>query len=105
MQDVDFSRTIASFFGLREELCGNPAEEKPMTERVTRSGLQVAIVLKDLLENDIAPGTGIAPAHFWAELAEIVKDFLPRNRELLAKRDALQEQLDTWYQELSLIHI
>ncbi|MCS5574905.1 MAG: malate synthase G, partial [Pseudomonadales bacterium] len=64
----------------------------------TRSGLQVALVLNDLLENDIAPGTGIAPAHFWAELAEIVKDFVPRNRELLAKRDALQEQLDTWYQ-------
>ncbi len=70
-----------------------------MTERVTRSGLQVALVLNDLLENDIAPGTGIAPAHFWAELAEIVKVFVPRNRELLAKRDALQEQLDTWHQE------
>ena len=72
---------------------------EPMTERVTRSGLQVALVLNDLLENDIAPGTGIAPAHFWAELAEIVKVFVPRNRELLAKRDALQEQLDTWHQE------
>ena len=70
-----------------------------MTERVTHSGLQVAKVLNDLLESEIVPGTGVEPAHFWAELAAICDEFVPRNRELLAKRDQLQEQIDTWHQE------
>ena len=70
-----------------------------MTERVLRSGLQVAGVLDELLEKDIAPGTGVDPAHFWAELAAIAEDFVPRNRELLTRRDHLQEQIDAWHQE------
>lgn len=70
-----------------------------MTERVLRSGLQVAGVLDELLEKDIAPGTGVDPEHFWAELAAIAEDFVPRNRELLARRDHLQEQIDAWHQE------
>jgi len=73
--------------------------EKSMTERVLRSGLQVAGVLDELLEKDIAPGTGVDPAHFWAELAAIAEDFVPRNRELLTRRDHLQEQIDAWHQE------
>ena len=68
-----------------------------MTERVTIGGLQVATVLQELLENQIAPGTGVEPAHFWAELETILNEFVPRNRELLAKRDALQAQIDEWH--------
>ncbi len=68
-----------------------------MTERVTIGGLQVATVLQELLENQIAPGTGVEPAHFWAELETILNEFVPRNRELLAKRDALQVQIDEWH--------
>ena len=70
-----------------------------MTERGIQSGLQVATVLNELLEKEIAPGTGIAPEHFWSELAEILKDFVPRNRTLLAKRDELQEKVDSWHND------
>ncbi len=64
---------------------------------MTIGGLQVATVLQELLENQIAPGTGVEPAHFWAELETILNEFVPRNRELLAKRDALQAQIDEWH--------
>ena len=70
-----------------------------MTERVSQSGLQVARMLNDLLEKEIASGTGISPAYFWAQLAEVVKDFVPRNCALLAERDTLQEQLNDWHKE------
>ncbi len=70
-----------------------------MTDRVTIGGLQVATVLNDLLENDIAPGTGVDPAHFWAEFEAILGEFVPRNRELLAKRDELQEKIDAWHRD------
>lgn len=70
-----------------------------MTDRVTIGGLQVATVLSDLLQNDIAPGTGVDPAHFWSEFEAILNEFVPRNRELLAKRDELQEKIDTWHRD------
>lgn len=70
-----------------------------MTERTTVGSLQVANVLNDLLVNKIAPGTGVEPAHFWSELASILEEFVPRNRELLARRDELQAQIDAWHRD------
>jgi malate synthase len=68
-----------------------------MTDRVLISGLQIAPVLHRLLENDIAPGTGIAPAHFWQSLASLVETLGPRNRALLQRREELQAQIDAWH--------
>jgi len=68
-----------------------------MTERVTRSGLQVATPLAELLENAIAPGTGVDPADFWQALAGLIADFGPRNRDLLAIRETMQQQIDDWH--------
>ena len=70
-----------------------------MTERTTIGRLQVANVLKDLLENEIAPGTGVDSAHFWKELEAILDEFVPRNRALLQKRDRMQEQIDAWHRQ------
>ena len=60
-------------------------------------GLQVAASLHDLIEKDIAPGTGIEPDAFWASLEAILKDLAPRNRALLEKRDSLQARIDEWH--------
>ncbi|MDO8861417.1 malate synthase G [Haliea sp. E1-2-M8] len=68
-----------------------------MTERITEGGLQIAAELHTLLEKKIAPGTGVSAAQFWAGLDAIVHDLAPRNRELLAKRDAIQAQIDAWH--------
>ena len=68
-----------------------------MTERIQRGGLRVAPVLCELLEADIAPGTGVTAQQFWQGLEAIVNELAPRNRELLATRDKLQAQLDAWH--------
>ncbi|MFM1891060.1 MAG: hypothetical protein RLZ44_137, partial [Pseudomonadota bacterium] len=70
-----------------------------MTERVTVGGLQVAKILYDLVREEIAPGTGMDPDAFWRACGEIVRDLAPRNRALLAKRDALQAQIDDWHRK------
>ncbi|WP_323750632.1 malate synthase G [Marinobacter sp.] len=67
-----------------------------MTERVQVGGIQVAKDLYDFVNNEAIPGTGIDAEKFWAEFDKIVNELAPRNRELLAKRDAIQEKLDTW---------
>jgi len=69
------------------------------TPRTQKGGLQVATVLSDLIEQRILPGTGIEPAAFWAGFEQITTTFAPRNRELLAKRDAIQAQIDAWHRK------
>jgi malate synthase len=65
--------------------------------RVQHSGLQIADVLYRLVNDEVAPGTGISPDVFWAAMADILKDLAPKNRELLQKREQIQVQIDEWH--------
>jgi malate synthase len=68
-----------------------------MTDRVMVEGLSVARVLYDFINREVLPGTGVPEAGLWIRLDRIVHDLAPRNRALLAKRDALQAQIDAWH--------
>ncbi|XHC00350.1 malate synthase G [Nitratireductor sp. ac15] len=70
-----------------------------MENRVELHGLKVAEELRDFAVREVLPGTGIEPDKFWKALSEIVHDLAPKNRALLAKRDAMQEKIDAWYRE------
>ncbi len=72
-------------------------EPKDTTERIDVAGLQVAKVLHDFLANDVLPAVGVDADEFWSGFAQIVKDFTLWNKELLARRDELQSQLDEYY--------
>jgi malate synthase len=67
-----------------------------MPEYVAHRGIRVAQSLHDLVRDEIAPGTGIAPEAVWSLLDDVVRELGPRNRALLAKRDELQAQIDQW---------
>ena len=56
--------------------------------------LSVDDILATFVEAEVLPGTGIAPAAFWASLESVLADFTPKNAELLAKRDELQAKID-----------
>lgn len=68
-----------------------------MSERIIVEGLQIADSLYQLVENEITPGTDVSSQQFWLGLAAILKDLVPVNRELLAKRDHLQAKIDEWH--------
>ncbi|WP_021025062.1 malate synthase G [Comamonas sp. B-9] len=68
-----------------------------MTERTTVHGLQVAQVLYDFVNTQVLPGTGVEPAAFWQGFDAIVSDLAPKNAALLAERDRLQAELDSWH--------
>ncbi|WP_444678965.1 malate synthase G [Halomonas sp. E19] len=70
-----------------------------MSQRVTRHRLQVAAELDRFLNDQALPGTGLDAESFWAGVDAIFHDLTPKNRELLAERDRLQEQLDGWHRE------
>ncbi len=68
-----------------------------MTDRTTVHGLQVANSLFRFVEDKVLPGTGVEAAAFWKGFDAIVADLAPRNIALLAERDRLQTELDTWH--------
>ena len=37
-------------------------------------------------------------ANFWQDFASLAATFVPRNRELLGKRDSLQAEIDAWHE-------
>ena len=65
--------------------------------RTTVHSLQVASVLHRFIEDEVLPGTGIAPARFWAGFDAIVRELAPKTAALLAERERLQAELDAWH--------
>jgi malate synthase len=68
-----------------------------MTCRTNCHGLQVATVLYQFIEDKVLPGTNIDGDSFWKGFAAIVRDLAPKNAELLALHDRLQQQVDEWH--------
>jgi malate synthase len=70
-----------------------------MTERLTVGNLQVAKSLYDFINNEALPGTEVDQDAFWSGLNDLLGDLAPRNRDLLAKRETIQSQIDTWHRD------
>jgi malate synthase len=62
-------------------------------------GLQVAGPLFDFLTHEALPNTVVDADRFWDDFGKLVTDFAPRNRALLARRDALQTTIDQWHHD------
>lgn len=70
-----------------------------MTNRISCQRLQVAEVLHQFIEQEALPGTGVSSETFWTGFDKLVHDLAPKNRALLAERDRLQAELDTWHRD------
>jgi len=67
------------------------------TPRTSVHRLQVATSLHQFIETKVLPGTGVSPEAFWKGFDAIVADLAPKNIALLAERDRLQTELDSWH--------
>ncbi|WP_421358346.1 malate synthase G [Agrobacterium rosae] len=70
-----------------------------MVSRIEQHGLSFDETLYRFLKDEVLPETGLDADAFFAGFSEIVHELSPKNRDLLAKRDAFQEKLDAWYRE------
>jgi len=68
-----------------------------LTNRVEVAGLRVAGELFAFVAEEALAGSGLDEVDFWHRFAAIIHDLAPKNRALLARRDQLQSELDSWY--------
>lgn len=68
-----------------------------MTARIQQGKLSIAKELYDFIENEALAGTGVDSATYWKNFEQVVTDLTPKNKELLAKRETLQTQIDEWH--------
>ena len=85
---------LVSLLKSETEMVPNPIDD---SARVTYGGLHVSKELDNFLREELTPGINIQPSLFWKSLESILDTFGPKNIELLAKRDSLQEQIDNWH--------
>ncbi len=68
-----------------------------MSTRTPVHDLQVATELYDFVNQEVLPDVGVAQDAFWRGFSTIVTELAPRNAALLAERERLQAELDTWH--------
>ncbi|MFL2753378.1 MAG: malate synthase G [Gammaproteobacteria bacterium] len=68
-----------------------------MTEYVAHGSLQVSKKLDNLIKEKVCIGINLEAASFWNNFEEIIKEFSPKNRELLNIREDLQSKIDNWH--------
>jgi len=66
---------------------------------VETHGLSIDKRLHDFIVTQAIPGTQVDVETFFAGFSNIIHELAPKNRALLAKRDALQAEIDAWYRE------
>ncbi|PNG27119.1 malate synthase G [Methylocella silvestris] len=59
--------------------------------------ISVDTALRDFVETDVLPGTGVKADQFWTGLAGLIAEFAPRIRAQLRFRDEVQSKIDAYH--------
>ena len=70
-----------------------------MTNYQSKAGLAVHPLLVDFIEKEALPGLAVSADGFWDGFAALVREHMPTNARLLARRDELQGKIDDWHRE------
>ena len=68
-----------------------------MVERVRVGQSQIAVELHAFVEDEVLPGLNLASDAFWQDFDALLHDLAPVNRDLLARRGALQAEINAWH--------
>ncbi|CAM3771486.1 malate synthase G [Mesobacillus zeae] len=68
-----------------------------MPNYVTVGNLQAERQLYDFINLEVLPGSGVEKDEFWEGFERLATELIPKNRELLAKRDDIQEKINKWH--------
>jgi malate synthase len=72
-----------------------------MRNPIVKHDYQIADCLYDFVNQEVLPDLTISETDFWQSVANILNEFIPKNKALLATREALQAKIDVWHQDPS----
>ena len=64
---------------------------------INKGSLSVSTDLESFLKTEVLPGLDLSEDYFWTSLENIIREFSPRNKELLDVRESMQDQIDAWH--------
>ena len=68
-----------------------------MENYIKRGSLNIHNALDRFLNNEVLLGLDITSDEFWEKFEDLLGEFHQRNKDLLAKRSLLQDQISTWH--------
>lgn len=74
-------------------------EELIVTKYIKSGNLQVATELFEFINSEALPGSEVDRDQFWSGLENLINELTPKNKELLAHREEIQNQINAWYRK------
>ena len=68
-----------------------------MENYIKRGSLNIHSALDRFLNNEVLLELDITSDEFWEKFEDLLREFHQRNKDLLAKRFLLQDQISTWH--------
>ncbi len=61
--------------------------------------LTINEAFRHFIDSEVMPLADVDPDKFWLDVQQLIEHFAPRNRDLLKKREELQQKIDQWHQD------
>ena len=68
-----------------------------MKNYIKCGSLNIHSVLDKFLKDEVLPGLDLKSDEFWEKFEDLLEEFHQRNKDLLAKRSLLQDQISSWH--------
>ena len=68
------------------------------TDYINQGSLSIHPALWEFINSEALTPVNLDKTAFWLNFESLLKTLQPQNKALLAKRDQLQEQIDSWHQ-------
>jgi malate synthase len=65
---------------------------------IERNDLKIANEFYRFVEDEALPGSNVSSEDFWKAFSQLIVDMVPKNRDLLRRRNLLQEKIDQWHE-------
>ena len=64
---------------------------------IDKNNLKISVLLYDFINDEVIPGTNIESSKFWEGFSNAVHELAPINKQLLKKREDIQNKINEWH--------
>ena len=64
---------------------------------IDKNNLKISVLLYDFINDEVIPGTNIESSKFWEGFSNAVHELAPLNKQLLKKREDIQNKINEWH--------